>query len=241
MVYANNRIITCGGQASCWEYNIKEDSWLNFTQATFSSEYQTGVVVHDGKLYVIDTMKAQVWDLVNKSWSTWPMPSKKFGIGHIMVGWKDSIILIGGLKNMRGVQIFNITSQTWAVKNSANVPMDIVWSSSLLISHDEVLFVGSDSSGYYKSAAKYYPVTDSWLKLPDTRESHRGSRLVQVGARIFVIYGYETDTVEEFFRANNTLSRIQIKPINSYKGYHSVVALPSKLFAHLPGGCKGIL
>ena len=72
-IYANNRIIACGGMASCWEYNIKEDSWFGFTQTTFRSEFQPGVV-YDGKLYVIDNTKGHVLDLATNTWSTSPMP-----------------------------------------------------------------------------------------------------------------------------------------------------------------------
>ena len=239
LVYANNRIITCGGQASCWEYNIKEDSWLEFTHASFKIEYQPGVV-HGGKLYIIDSSQAQVLDLTSNTWSTWAMPPNKFGQAHWMVGWKDSIILLGGNDYPKSIQIFNITSQTWAVQNSANVPMDLEWSSSLLTTLDEVLIVGSDFPAYYKSAAKYYPVTDSWVKLQDSQINHWGTRLVKLGSRIFAIDGGDTDTVEEFFATNNTWSLIGVRLIQQFDGHHSVVALPSSLFAHLPGGCHGV-
>ena len=237
-VYANNKIIACGAMASCWEYNIKEDSWLSFTQATFLSEHQPGVV-HNGKLYVIDTNKGHVLDLASNTWSTWPMPPNKFGWGPSMVDWKDSIILLGGWWNLRKVQTFNITSQTWTVKDSSNVPIEMVLSSSLLLPQDEILIVGAARPDFFYSAAKYYPRTDTWVRLEDSKVNHLGSRLVKLGSRIFAIAGHQATTIEEF--TSNTWSQVAVETKNLYKGYHSVLALPASLFAHLPDGCKGVL
>ena len=239
-VFASNKIVPCGGEASCWEYNLKNDSWLKFTQATYKTEDQPGVV-HDGKLYIIvDSYQAHVLDIMSNTWSMWPMPPNKFGNAHWMVGWKDSIILLGGDSYPRSAQIFNITSQTWTAESTRNVQMDLAWSSSLVLGQDEILVVGSSYPSFSHSATRYYPQTDAWLKLPETQVNHLGSRLVKLGSRIFAIDGYETDTVEEFFAANNTWSLIGIKPINSYQGHQSLVSLPAALFAHLPGGCKGV-
>ena len=196
LVYANNRIIACGGTASCWEYNIKMDSWLKFTRATFRDDLQPGVV-YGNKLYVIDDAKAQVLDLINNTWSTWSMPPNKFGgCCHWMVGWKESIILFGGERNPKGVQTYNTKTNTWIVQGSTNVPMEMKWSSALLISRNEIIVAGSDRSCCHHSAAKYYPQTDTWLKLQDSQISHRGTRLVKLGSRIFAICGYDTYTVE---------------------------------------------
>ena len=237
LVFTNNRIIACGGKTSCWEYNIQQDVWFKLVEANFQAEQQPGVVLKD-KLYVIDQSNVHVLDLISNTWSMGPKPPKYFGSLSWIVGWKDSIILLGG-QETKGVQIFNVTSQTWTVKNSTNVPMDMQWSSSLLIGPDEILIAGSWLSSPH-SAAKYYPQTDSWLKLPDSQVSHQGSRLVQLGHRIFVIDGRDTDTVEEFFATNNTWSLIGVRLIQQFDGHHSVVALPSSLFAHLPGGCHGV-
>ena len=239
LVYANNRIIACGGTASCWEYNIKMDSWLKFTRATFRDDLQPGVV-YGNKLYVIDDAKAQVLDLINNTWSTWSLPPNKFGPAHWMVGWKESIILFGGGSNPNGVQTYNTKTNTWTVQNSTNVPIEMQWSSTLLISRDEILVGGSGRPCCYHLAAKYYPQTGSWQKLQDSQISHSGTRLVKLGSRIFAVSGRYSDTVEEFFATNNTWSLIGVKPINAIGGYHSVVALPAALFAHLPGGCQGI-
>jgi hypothetical protein len=239
LVFANDRIIACAGQQSCWQYNMQNDTWVGFTQAPFKAEYQPGVV-YQNKLYVIDTSNAHVMDLENGNWSSWPMPPNSFGYAHSMVGWEDSIILFGGESNMRGVQVFNITNQTWKVQNSSNVPMDIFWTSCLLVEQDQILLAGSESGGFHYSAAKYNPRADTWIKLADSGTNHWGSRLVKLGSRIFALDGHVIDSVEEFKMADNTWTNVETKLINSYDGYHSVLSLPSSLFAHLPGGCKGV-
>jgi hypothetical protein len=239
LVFANDRVIACAGQQNCWQYHIQNDTWVGFTQAPFEEEYQPGVV-YQNKLYVIDTSSAHVMDLENGNWSSWPMPPNKFGGAHSMVGWRDSIILFGGESNMRGVQVFNITSQTWKVQNSSNVPMDLFWTSCLFVEQDLVLTVGSQSSGFRYSSAKYNPRSDTWNKLADSILNHWGSKLAKLGSRIFAFDGLNVDIVEEFKMADNTWTNVETKLINSYEGYHSVLALPSSLFAHLPGGCKGV-
>ena len=240
IVYANNRIILCEGGESCWEYNLKDDSWLDFVQAPFKADSQPGVV-YDGKLYTIDTSQAYALDIESKIWSNWPMPPNGFGNDHWMVGWRDSIILIGGNQNRRGVQTFNITSQAWTVQNSTYVPMDFDWTSCLMIDEGEVLLAaGSESALSYKSVAKYIPEVDFWIKLEDSELNHDGSRLVKLGKRVFAIDGRTIHTVEEFIVADNSWSLVEKGLLNDYDGKHSVVALPASLFAHLPTGCVGV-
>ena len=241
LFYANRRIIACALMSSCWEYNITGNSWQEFTQANFRPEGQPGVVI-DNNLYIIDTSKGQVLNLISNTWSPWQMPPKNFGPYHSMVGWKDSIILMGGENNYRGVQIFNVTGKTWTVQNSSNAPMDMSGSSSLLIDEDEILIAGSNAApGSGSLAAKYNPATNTWVMLEDSEENHSGSQLVKLGSRVFSINGNDRKDVEEFLRKNNSWTAIEKKVEHWYTGYHSAVALPSSLFAHLPQGCEGIL
>jgi hypothetical protein len=237
LVYVNEMIIACAGGKSCWEYKIKENSWSVMATAPFTHNYQPGVVYQE-KVYVMDEASPQVFDPSSRTWSNWPSPPKKSGTAPWMVGWKDSIILLGGGGNLRGVQIFNITQQTWAVMDSSQVPMDIFWSSSLILPNGNVLIVGSEQSGSYYSAAFYNPTNNSWKGLEKTVTSHFGSRLVQLGSRIFATDGYQTDLVEEFVLETYTWKPVDVKLQARRKGYHSLLALPAKLFSHLQGGCQ---
>lgn len=239
LAFENDRIIGCTALKSCWYYDSQFDSWYYLADAPFKDEFQTGVSLNNN-LYVLDSSEAHVLDLESDNWSTWSMPPNQFGRAHSSIGWEDSIVVFGGQSNYRGVQIFNVTSQTWSVKNSTNVPFDIVWTSVLLAKKDEILLVGSDQGGFYYAAAKYYPRTDTWQELEDSQLSHRGTRLVKLGTRVFTIDGFEVDTVEEFHLDDNSWSIIETKLLNNYLGFHTVMALPASLFAHLPGGCKGV-
>jgi len=240
LVFSNNRIIACSGGKSCWEYNSVTDAWLVLNQAPFKEQNQGGAVFKN-KLYVTDSNNVHILDLKSNSWSKGPKPPKSFDNYPCTLGWKDSIILFGGDSYRKGVQIFNVTSQTWKDLTFEKVPMDMYWSSCLLIGVDKVLIVGSHAGAYPNSAAIYYPKNDSWVSLQKSTAGLWATRLVKLGSRIFALAGFEDYTVKEFFVANETWSVNPIKLLGFYPGHHSVVAVPASLFAHIPGGCKGVL
>ncbi len=237
--YVDKKIIACSGGKSCWEYRIKENNWSVISPAPFTHNYQAGVV-HQEKLYVMDESNPQVFDSSSKTWSSWPSPPKKSGTAPSMVGLNDCIILLGGTSNLRGIQIFNITKQTWTVMYSSQVPMDLFWSSSLTLFDGNVLIVGSHQDGFYHSAAIYNPTNNTWRELEKTATSHFGSRLVQLGSRIFATDGYQTDLVEEFILETYTWKPVDVKLQVRRNGYHSLLSIPANLFSHLQGGCKGV-
>jgi hypothetical protein len=240
LVYVNAMIIACSGGKSCWEYNVKEDNWTVIATAPFTHNFQPGVVYQE-KVYVIDEASPQVFDTSSKTWSSWPSPPKKSGQAPWMVGWKDCIILLGGGSNLRGVQIYNITEQTWTVQDSSLVPLDLHWSSSLTLFNENVFIVGSYHSGSQHSAAFYNPTNNSWTELQNTVTDRTGSRLVQFGRRIFAIAGRSTDIVEEYLLETNTWKPVNVELIIYRDGYFSLLALPSQLFSHLSGGCQGVV
>jgi len=239
LVFVNEMIIGCYGGHSCWEYNAKENNWSVIARAPFAQIYQPGVVYQE-KVYIIDEASPQVFDPSSKTWSSWPSSPNKFTNAAWMVGWKDCIILLGGLSNVRGVQIFNITEQTWTVMDSSQVPMDLWWSSSLTLPNGNIFIVGSYVNQYQYSAAFYNPADNSWTELEKTSNSHFGTILVQLGSRIFAIDGGYTDLVEEFILETNTWESVDVELLVKRDGWHSVLALPARLFSHLPGGCQGI-
>jgi hypothetical protein len=231
-------IIACIGRESCWEYNIKENNWSKIATAPFTTYWQSGVVYQE-KLYVTDDASPQVFDPSSKTWSSWPSPPKESGLAPSMVGWKDCIILFGGSSNLRGVQIFNLTQQTWTVMDSSLVPIDLYLSSSLTLSNGNVFTVGSHQNGSQYSAAFYKPTDNSWTELDKSTTSHKGTRLVQLGSRIFAIGGRSRDLVEEFLLETNAWKPVDAKLIMGHY-YPSLLALPAKLFSHLQGRCQGV-
>jgi hypothetical protein len=157
-----------------------------------------------------------------------------------MVGWKESIILLGGNIILRVVQIFNITEQTWTVMDSSQVPMDLWWSSSLKLYNGNIFIVGSNVIDSHYSAAFYNPNDNSWTELEKTTTNHFGTRLVQLGGKIFAIEGVSSDLTEEFELETSTWTPVDFKLQVRRGGYHSLLALPARLFSHLPGGCQGV-
>jgi len=239
LVNVDDIILACCGGKSCWEYNPEEDSWSVIATAPFIHNWQPGVV-YQGKVYVMDESTPQVFDPSSKTWSSWPTPPNKSGLYPWMVGWNDCIILLGGDSNLRGVQIFNITEQTWTVMDSSQVPMDLWWSSSLTLSNGNILIVGSAQSGYYYSAALYNPKDNTWIELEKTDANRDGSRLVQLGNKVFAVEGISNKITEEFLLETNTWEPYDVKLLVRRRGYHSMLSLPAKLFSHLQGGCQGI-
>ncbi len=239
LVYVKKMIIACSGGKSCWEYKVKENNWSMVATAPFTHNYQPGVVFQE-KVYVIDESNPQMFDPSSKTWSSWPSPPKKTGGAPTMVGWKDCILLLGGNSNRRGVQIFNVSEQTWTVMDSSQVLMDLQWSSSLTLVNENLFIVGAYSDGFYNSAVFYNPTDNSWVKLQDSVTDHLGTRLVLLGSRIFAIDGFQTDLVEEFMLETNTWKPVDIELLIKRTGHHSVLALPAILFSHLQGGCQGV-
>jgi hypothetical protein len=240
LVYVDEMIIACAVGQSCWEYNTKEDKWSVIAKALFTHNGQPGVVYQE-KVYVIDEASPQVFDPSSKTWSSWPSLPNKFGNYPCIVNWKDCIILFGGSSNTRSFQIFNITAQTWTVLDTSQLPMEIHWSSSLTLNNGNVFIVGSEQSGSHYSAAFYKPTDNSWVQLEDSVTSHQGTRLVQLGTRLFAIGGRANDLVEEYNLETNLWTPFDVELLVKRDGHHSVLALPANLFSHLPGGCQGVL
>ena len=197
-------------------------------------------MVYEDKVSVVDDERPQVFDPSFITWSSWPSPPIKSGNAPLVVGWKDTIVLFGGIHNRRGVQVFNIAEQTWTVIDSSQVPMEIYWSSGLALYNGSILIVGSGTVPFYNLVALYNPFNNTWDKLEDAPQSRCGTRLVQLGSRVFAVDGFNNDLVEEFVLETETWKPVEVELLIKRDGYHSLLALPAILFSHLPGGCHGV-
>jgi hypothetical protein len=124
--------------------------------------------------------------------------------------------------------------------DTSQLPMEIHWSSSLTLNNGNVFIVGSEQSGSHYSAAFYKPTDNSWVQLEDSVTSHQGTRLVQLGTQLFAIGGRANDLVEEYNLETNLWTPVDVELLVKRDGHHSVLALPARLFSHLPGGCHGV-
>ena len=237
---AKTQTLTPIHNTNCFIYNIGFDNWSVYSSATYVHYDQPGEV-YENKIYIVDDSRPEVFDPAEEIWSSWPAAPNKSGLGPCLLTVNATFYLFGGATNTRGVQSFNHSSQNWTVLDSRFVPMDIYLSGCLALPNEEVLIVGSESASY-KFSALYNARSNTWTPVADTLTvSKNGISLVALGSRIFAIGGSNTVNVtEEFHYDNNTWSPIETKLLTLHGGHHGVIALPAKMFEHLPGGCVGV-
>jgi hypothetical protein len=238
--YIDNDIFVCGGigNKNCYLYQTHNDSWSIVTAAKFTHDEQPGGIFN-GKIYIKDDTNPEVFDTVSRTWSNWKAPLNKTGTGSCLIVWKDTFILLGGMSYQRGVQAFNLSSNSWKVLDSSSAPMDLFYSGCILLPTDEILVVGSHNT--FKSSAALYNIhSNIWKTLPATSNPRDATALVTLGKQVFAIDGHSGNIVEEFDYAKKTWRPVAPKLITHRGGHHGVISLPVELFQHLPGGCAGV-
>ncbi len=238
LAYIHDMILACAGKRNkhCVLYNPTKATWSIFSTSNFTHDYQPGQIFN-GKIYIADDKNPEVLDPVSKSWSSWPAPLNKTGEGPCLVAWKDTFILLGGSSNRRGVQSFNHSSNTWQILDSKAVPMDIYFSSCILLPSEEILVVGSEDDPFKSSVSLYHIQSNTWRALPNTTYPKNGAGLVTLGKRVFAIDGHYANIVEEFLYADATWRWMKAK-LSSYRhGHLGVISLPAELFEKRPDEC----
>lgn len=238
----DNKIIACPSNTNdthiCWQYNLTENAWTEIASPQYSHKEDPGIV-HNGNIFIIDDSNPEVYNPVNNSWSTWPKPAMSTERGPCLISWKDSILAFGGRENLKGVQIFNSTLNSWSIIDAGLAPFELYWPSCTLLPTSKVLLVGTISNDY--SAALFDIENSSWEQLADVKYNRFGAAFVILSGRYFLIGGgYPSTTikvVEEFHYESNTWTEVEASPINQ-QIFSSALALPADLFAHL--GCEGI-
>jgi hypothetical protein len=84
------------------------------------------------------------------------------------------------------------------------------------------------------------PATNAWKTLPPTINKQGKVTLLQLGQKYFIFGGNSTTTaVQEFNFRSNTWNSVTGGPVptTNSQGSASGVAVPSVIFAKLPGGC----
>jgi hypothetical protein len=161
-------------------------------------------VVYDRNIYIVDDSNPEVFNPSTSDWLTWPAPPNKSGNGPCLLAWKDSILLLGGELNRRGVQQFNLSTKTWKILDSSNLSMAIYFSGCVVLPTEDILIVGSEIDPYRSSAALYNVSSNTWTQLDETNHPRDGTSLVTLGSRVFVVDGWSSYTVEEFDFVDNT-------------------------------------
>ena len=122
----------------------------------------------------------------------------------------------------------------------SSVPFDIFYSGCVVLPSEEILVVGPASSPYYKSAAIYNVEDNQWTMVQDSSFDRDGTALVVLRKRTFAVGGGGERGIEEFDYASKSWKTVNT-PLIVPRRAHSMIAIPAELFAHLPGGCEGVM
>lgn len=236
----NNQVLTCGGTQNldCFLYNPGNNSWSKYTQ---SSKAHGGVqgVVHQGKIYMPDDNGAEMFDPVTMKWSPWPWSY----VGYYatiacFVSWKSVILRFGGSQLIAS---YDPATQIWTTITMSSM-YSLDWCSCITLPNNNILVTGVTTPN---TVAEYNVTAGTWsplLPAASLATTVRASRLVSIGARVFIILPDFQPFVMEYdynskraFNASNPF-KISIPP---YKASQAV-AVPARWFSRYPGGCVGI-
>jgi len=246
LALVENGIVACGGHTSstknteCWLYNIASNVWTVYSNSVYTHIDKSGAV-YKNKIYLQDPVHPEVFDPVTKKWNVWPKPPVNVGDFPCLLAWRDSFFLIGGSSGHKTVLQFHHTTQIWAKLDASSLPMEIETSGCAVLPNEDILVVGSENSPYLNSVALYNVAQNKWRSLGETTYgSRRGTSLVKLGERVFAIGGF-TNVTEEFIVKDNTWLVLDTQLMDNYCRYHTSLSVPASLFAHLEGGCEGVL
>ena len=81
----------------------------------------------------------------------------------------------------------------------------------------------------------------SWRSAGDSFYDRTSNALVVLGSRVFAVGGQGNDEiVEEFIISSETWTTLEKKVLVGRQD-HSMIPVPANHFAHLPGGCEGVM
>ncbi len=227
----------------CWILNPAKNVWTIYSKALFDHR-SINANVYQKKIYFADSSNPEVFDPVNNLWSQWPSFSTDYGYPQCLLTWHDTFILLGGERAgyRKRIQRFNHTTQLWTEVDGSSAPIDIFMSGCEVLPNQNIIIVGS-SPPDRQSAALYNVEENKWVSVGDTQYPRQGTSLVKLGSRVFAISGVESgrDTTEEFIFPDKAWTPSNVKLIIPRLRFHSTLAVPAYMFAHMDGGCEGIV
>ena len=214
--------------------------WSVYSNAQYEHRDFPGAV-HADKIYLYHDQSPEIFDPIKNVWSNWTKASTSHGTYGCLVPWRDSLILLGGAFSVRAVESYNVATSTWMTIDSS-VPFYIVGSGCVVLPSEEILVVGPASSPNYKSAAIYNVEDNKWTMGQDSSFDRYRTALVVLGKRTFSVGGISDGikAIEEFDYASKSWKTVNT-PLIVPRRAHSMIAIPAELFAHLPGGCEGVM
>ena len=187
---------------------------------------------------ILDDVTPDIFDPVNKTWKTWslaPKPSQH----SCLVALDGYFLRFGGIGGSRDIYKYNVTSDTWTFIYS-NVTMGFYYCGCSLLPNGNVILVGSWYTTYSYSYVVYNVSGNSWGQISNGQNSRLSAVVLLLGTRVFTVSGGSVNVVEEFHWSNNTLEIKSFSLINTRTQPPGAIAVPSKLFANMKGGCLGV-
>ena len=240
MMLLGKQIIACGlhNSVNCYLYDIDFDTWTGYPGSSWI--HTTHGVVNRGKMYLPDEQNPEVLNPVTNNWSSWVTASSATQLS-CYVSWKDFIFKFGGVLFEKYVSRYNPTTNVWSLETTS-APFEIYNSGCVALPNDNILIVGSGyNSAFYRAYVEYNVAKKSWSNVMYGKVDHFATVPILLGSRVFVIPSSNSKVIEEYHYSNQTITT-SVQNFNMIVGgYSSSLAVPAKWFAHLPGGCSGIL
>ena len=254
MAVLNGKVTFCGGLGTntkkCWKYEIPTNEWIEITTSIYQHIKRPSIALNNKLYYLNNNGESEIFDPVTNTWTPWKSPPKESGSRPCLIAWKDSVIVIGGELHLRGVQLYNVTTDSWRTLNAITVGDFYAHSCVRMPKGSDKFLVVGGNSFYYNAADIYDASTDSWKQIAETIKVRRFSNLVTLGKRIFAMGGHDlggvmSDTVEEYLIDKNVWELKNIRlPLG--RGNSAALAVPANWFATknlekpLANGCQGI-
>jgi len=193
--------------------------------------------------------QSEIYDPELNTWTYWSPPPVGAGDRPCLVTWRDSFILIGGSSNPRGVQLYNITANSWSTLAQMPPIPRVGHACAQLPSSNPNRFLILGGEAERQHAAIYDAGTDYWTTAAKSTSGRAYSNLSVLGNRVFAIGGHDggkvLDTVEEYLVSQDKWEAKGVK-LPGARHVQSAVTLSvdlfdsANLYTPLEEGCIGV-
>ena len=224
---------------NCWLYDPNADSWSLYSTGSYGHNGFPGAA-HENKIYMVGPSHQELFDPIANEWSLWPNPTESLGDYSCLLSWQDSLILLGGSTTPLVVERFQVSSQEWTTLDT-NAPIEIYASGCAVLPNEEIMVLGSVHGADKHETYIYNVELNEWRHVGRSFYDRTLTALVVLGSRVFAVGGLEDDQiVEEYIFAANQWVTLEAKALVG-RQKHVMISVPAELFAHLPGGCEGVM
>jgi hypothetical protein len=172
-------------------------------------------------------------------------PPTPTGEGACSVIISSNMIIFGGVKANKTVQMFNFNTKTWTTL--APMTLAHAFFGCVILPNSYLVLVVSTTPGGDERRSDIYDIkNNTWKVTGSTVNPRAGTSLVALGKRVFAIGGNSVPspanlsaTVEEYDIEMGTWSLVNTPLIGARMNF-ATLSLPAAAFPNLPEGCKGV-